>query len=84
MVKILINLFSFFFLVLLFFENDIILQLLRLLFSHYVVSDSLQPMDCSLSGSSIHGISQVRILEWVVIRPPGDLADPRIEPRSPG
>ena len=24
-------------------------------------------MDCSLSGSSVHGISQVRILEWVAI-----------------
>ena len=25
------------------------------------------PMDCSLPGSSIHGISQARVLEWVVI-----------------
>ena len=25
------------------------------------------PMDCSLPGSSVHGISQSRILEWVVI-----------------
>ena len=25
------------------------------------------PMDCSLPGSSVHGILQVRILEWVVI-----------------
>ena len=25
------------------------------------------PMDCSLSGSSIHGIFQARVLEWVVI-----------------
>ena len=25
------------------------------------------PMDCSLPGSSIHGISQSRILEWVAI-----------------
>ena len=25
------------------------------------------PMDCSLAGSSIHGISQARILEWVSI-----------------
>ena len=23
------------------------------------------PMDCSLSGSSIHGISQARVMEWV-------------------
>ena len=25
------------------------------------------PMDCSPAGSSIHGISQARILEWVAI-----------------
>ena len=25
------------------------------------------PMDCSLPGSSIHGIFQARVLEWVVI-----------------
>ena len=25
------------------------------------------PMDCSLPGSSVHGIFQARILEWVVI-----------------
>ena len=24
------------------------------------------PMDCSPPGSSVHGISQVRVLEWVV------------------
>ena len=27
----------------------------------------LDPMDCSLPGSSVHGISQVRVLEWVAI-----------------
>ena len=25
------------------------------------------PMDCSLLGSSVHGIFQVRVLEWVAI-----------------
>ena len=25
------------------------------------------PMDCSLSGSSVHGISQARVLEWIAI-----------------
>ena len=29
------------------------------------MSDSLQPVDCSLPGSSVHGILQARILEWV-------------------
>ena len=31
------------------------------------VTDSCDPMDCSLPGSSIHGIFQARILEWVAI-----------------
>ena len=30
------------------------------------------PMDCSLSGSSVHGFLQARILEWVVIQLPGN------------
>ena len=25
------------------------------------------PMDCSLPGSSVHGISQARVLEWIAI-----------------
>ena len=28
-----------------------------------IVSDSLQPKDCSLPDSSVHGVSQARILE---------------------
>ena len=39
-------------------------------------------MDCSLSGFSLHGILQARILEWVVISP-GDLCDPEFEAGSP-
>ena len=35
--------------------------------SSSVMSGSLQPMDCSLPGSSVHGILQARILEWVAI-----------------
>ena len=31
------------------------------------VSDSLQPMDFSPPASSVHGILQTRILEWVAI-----------------
>ena len=37
------------------------------LLSCSVVSDSVTPMDCGLSGSSVHGIFQARILEWVAI-----------------
>ena len=32
-----------------------------------VMSNSCDPMDCSLPGSSVHGILQARILEWVSI-----------------
>ena len=35
--------------------------------SHKVVSNFCHPMDCSLPGSSVHGVLQARILEWVVI-----------------
>ena len=41
------------------------------------------PVDCSPPGSSIHGILQARILEWVAISFSRDLPDPGIEPRSP-
>ena len=34
--------------------------------NHSVMSDSLQPLECSLPGSSVHGILQVRILEWLI------------------
>ena len=40
-------------------------------------------MDCSLSGSSIHGILQARILEWVVISSSRGFPDPGIELMSP-
>ena len=35
--------------------------------SRSVVSDSLWPLDCSPPGSSVRGILQARILEWVAI-----------------
>ena len=35
--------------------------------SHSVVSDSLRPIDCNPPGSSVHGILQARVLEWVTI-----------------
>ena len=40
-------------------------------------------MDCSPPGSSVQGILQARILEWVAISSSGDLPDPGIEPSSP-
>ena len=50
------------------------------LLSHVWLCD---PMDCSHPGSSVHGIFQARILEWLPIPTPGDLPNPGIEPRSP-
>ena len=40
------------------------------------------PMDCSLPGSSGHGILQARILKWGARPPPGDLPHPGIETES--
>ena len=40
------------------------------------------PMHCGLSDSSVHEISQVRILEWVACPPPGDLPGPEIKHMS--
>ena len=37
------------------------------------------PTDCSLPGSSVHGVLQARILEWVAM----PCSKPGIEPRSP-
>ena len=39
-------------------------------------------MDCSPPGSSVHGILQARILEWVTMPSSCD-PDPGIEPVSP-
>ena len=35
--------------------------------SRSVMSDSRRPQDCSLPGSSVHGICQARVLEWGTI-----------------
>ena len=41
------------------------------------------PWTVVLPGSSVHGISQARILEWVAFPSSGDLPDPGTEPKSP-
>ena len=70
------------------------LPLLRvgLLASHYpecMHAKSIQscpifcdPTDYSSLGSSVHGIFQTRILEWVAMPSSGDFPDPGIEPRT--
>ena len=52
---------------------------------YLLVCDPLQPypMDGSPPGSSVHGISQARLLEWVAIFYSRDLPNPGIEPTSP-
>ena len=49
------------------------------------MSDSCNSMDWSLPGSSVHGISQARILEWsgLPFPSPEDLLNPGIKPASP-
>ena len=41
------------------------------------------PVDCSPPDSSVHGILQARILEWVAISSPEDSPDPEIKSGSP-
>ena len=48
--------------------------------SYQTLCDSI---DCSPPGSSVHGISQARILVWVAIPFSRDLPDSGIEPMSP-
>ena len=54
-----------------------------------VLAKSLQsflfanPRDCSPPGSSVHDISQVRILEWLPLSSPGNLPNPGFELAPP-
>ena len=50
--------------------------------SRSVVSDS-DPMDWDPPGSSVRGILQARILEWVAVPVSKHLPDPGIKPGSP-
>ena len=43
------------------------LLLFSLTIMNMLVTQSCSPIDCSPSGSSVHGILQARILEWVAI-----------------
>ena len=57
-------------------------------FSLLVLTNSSVTQLCStvtpsIVGSSVHGILQAKILEWVAIPSPGDLPHPEIEPVSP-
>ena len=47
--------------------NEAMPYVINMLFSCSVTSNSCNPMDCSLPGSSVHRIFQTRILEWVAM-----------------
>ena len=46
-------------------------------------TDLCDPTDCGPPGSSVYGIFQAKILEWLPFASLGDLLDPGIEPLSP-
>ena len=48
-----------------------------------VLSDSLQPYGCSPPGSSVHGLSPGRILEWVAMPSSRGSSQPGIKPKPP-
>ena len=50
--------------------------------SSSVVSDSLQPLDCRSSGSSVHEFSRQEYWSGLPFPSPGDLPNPGMEPRS--
>ena len=52
-------------------------------FSCSTLSDSVTPWTVALQASSVHGISQASILEWVAISFSRGLPGPGIEPTSP-
>ena len=47
------------------------------------MSDSCDPIVCSLPGSPVHGIFQQKYWSELPFPSPGDLLDPEIEPGSP-
>ena len=47
-----------------------------------VLSIFRNPVDCSPPGSSVHGILQARILEWIACPSPGNRHDSGIKPVS--
>ena len=51
--------------------------------SEVAQSTLCDPVDCSLPGSSVHGILQARILEWVAISFSRGSSHPGMEPWSP-
>ena len=49
------------------FSSQLSLLIYLLIFSRKWLLTLCDPMDCSLTGSSVHGIFQARVLEWIAI-----------------
>ena len=62
--------------------QDIIAECMKVKVAQWYLT-LCNPMDCSLLGSSVHGILWVRILEWVSIPFSRGPSKTGIEPRSP-
>ena len=50
----------------------------------FVMSESCDPVDCSLPGSSVHGFSRQEYSSGLPFPSPGDPPNPGVEPRFPG
>ena len=60
-----------------FFINDVIHALYMRAKLIQLCPTLCKPMDCSLPGSSVHGILQARILEWVAVPSSRGSSQPR-------
>ena len=65
-----------------FTANPLFLATLRVC-AYSDMSNSRDPMDCTPPGSSVHGIFQASILEWVVLSYSRGSSRPGIEPAAP-
>ena len=48
-------------------DKEELLYFLACMLSHFCCVQLCDPVDCSLPRSSVHGIFQVRILEWIAM-----------------
>ena len=53
---------------------------LHIVLAAQLCSTLCDPMDCGLPGSSVHGILQAKILEWVAMHSSRNFPNPGIEP----
>ena len=64
------------------YSDTVFHLMIRMILGYWLIIYSVHlftcdPMDCSLPGSSVHGILQARILEWVVIPFSRESSQPR-------